>query len=366
MRPIATLFSGISLFVLLCACKATSGIDPKDEIVRVAPSNLVLEVIPKGATPENPTGDGSGEVTCKLTAKDAVRYSFRFGTGEVIENRTGEATYTFLERGTRQYTITAVAYSEGGLSASASKEIMLKVEPNYVLVWADEFNSGVAPDASKWNYDIGTGSNGWGNNESQFYTNRPTNVSISDGILRITARKEAFSGSAYTSTRMKTQDKYSFTYGRVEVRAKLPTGKGTWPAIWMLGNNIPTVGWPACGEIDIMEHVGNQQDMVHNSIHTPSSFGNTQNTSKRTVEGVSEEFHIYSMEWTKESIVFMIDNQPTYTYKPSAKTPSTWPFDAPQFIILNVAMGGGFGGAIDPAFVSSTMEIDYVRVYQVK
>jgi len=184
--------------------------------------------------------------------------------------------------------------------------------------------------------------------------------------LRIQAQRESFAGANFTSARIKTQGRFSFTYGRVDVRAKLPTGRGTWPAIWMLGNNITSVGWPACGEIDIMEHVGNSQDVIHHSLHTPSSFGNTQNTFKKTIPEVSTKFHVYSVEWTAESIVFSIDNQPMYTYKPSNKTPATWPFDAPQFIILNVAMGGTFGGAIDPAFQASTMEVDYVRVYQVK
>lgn len=350
------------------SCQKSTPMDPNgpEEPAKIPPSQVVLKVTIQGATPENPFGDGSGTITCRVTAQNAVRYSFRFGTGREIESTTGEVTYRYVERGTAARTVTVLAFSAAGLTASASQEIQLRVEPTYSLVWSDEFNSGVSPDDAKWTYDIGTGSNGWGNNESQFYTNRPTNVSIDNGVLRIRAQRESFSGSNFTSARIKTQNRFSFTYGKVEVRAKLPTGRGTWPAIWMLGNNITSVGWPACGEIDIMEHVGNGQDVIHHSLHTPSSFGATQNTFKSTIPNVSSQFQVYEVEWTEESIVFSVNGQVKYTYKPTNRTAATWPFDAPQFIILNVAMGGTFGGAIDPSFQGSTMEVDYVRVYQVK
>ncbi len=232
------------------------------------------------------------------------------------------------------------------------------------LVWEDDFEVDGAPDAANWNYNIGTGSNGWGNQESQYYTDRSDNVYISDGTLKIVAKTEDFAGSPYTSARIKTQDLFEFTYGRVDVRAKLPTGGGTWPAIWMLGANISDVGWPSCGEIDIMEHVGNSQNTIHNAIHNTSSSGDTVNTASTIVDGVSDEFHIYSVNWTEDAITFLIDDQVTYTYNPEEKTADNWPFTADQFIILNVAMGGTFGGNIDPAFTESIMEIDYVKVYQ--
>lgn len=362
--------SRLCLFLVgisVLACQKPSVVAPEEEeIVKIAPSEVVLQVTVQGATADSPLGDGSGVIICKATARNAVRYSFRFGTGREVESTSGDVTYTFLDRGEQLRTVTVLAYSASGLTASASREVQVRVEPTYALIWSDEFNAGNSPDGAKWTYDIGTGSNGWGNSESQHYTNRPANVSVTNGVLRINALRENFSGSNFTSARIKTQNRFSFTYGKVEVRAKLPTGRGTWPAIWMLGNNITSVGWPACGEIDIMEHVGNSQDVIHHSLHTPSSFGNTQNTFKKTIPEVSTKFHVYSVEWTAESIVFSVDNQPKYTYKPSVKNLSTWPFDAPQFIILNVAMGGTFGGAIDPAFQTSTMEVDYVRVYQVK
>jgi len=163
---------------------------------------------------------------------------------------------------------------------------------------------------------------------------------------------------------MLTQGKFNFTYGRVEVRAKLPSGGGTWPAIWMLGSNITTVGWPACGEIDIMEHIGNNQGTVQSAMHTPSSYGGTVNKGSQFIADVSTNFHIYTLEWTSEKMVFTVDGVEHYTYNPSMKNSNTWPFDKTQFLLLNVAMGGSFGGNIDSNFTSSTMEIDYVRVYQ--
>jgi beta-glucanase (GH16 family) len=232
------------------------------------------------------------------------------------------------------------------------------------LVWQDEFDTDGAPDVEKWNYDIGKGNNGWGNNESQYYTDRTDNVTVSDGTLKITAKKESYEGAEYTSARMKTQDKYDFTYGRVDVRAKLAGGGGTWPAIWMLGSNITTVGWPKCGEMDIMEYVGNNPGTVQSAIHTPSSSGATVNYKTTSISNETTEFHIYSVIWSGDQISFLIDNERFYTYKPATLDQSTWPFDASQFIILNVAMGGNLGGSIDPDFSESVMEIDYVRVYQ--
>jgi len=171
--------------------------------------------------------------------------------------------------------------------------------------------------------------------------------------------------SSYTSARMKTEDRYSFTYGKVEVRAKLPDGGGTWPAIWMLGDNIRTIGWPACGEIDIMEHRGNYLGEPSSAIHNLSGYGNTPYVSHPPKDlSVTTRFHTYAINWTKDKIEFIKDDIIHYTYQPRFKDAKNWPFDKNQFIILNVAMGGTLGGNIDPNFTISTMEIDYVRVYQ--
>ncbi|WP_072765456.1 family 16 glycosylhydrolase [Arenibacter nanhaiticus] len=232
------------------------------------------------------------------------------------------------------------------------------------LIWSDEFDANGAPNPAKWTYDEGVGNNGWGNGESQFYTRRPDNVVVEDGSLKITAKAESYEGNEYTSARIKTQGLFGFTYGRVDVRAKLPEGGGTWPAIWMLGANFDTVGWPATGEIDIMEHVGNNPNVVQAAIHTPSSSGATVNVGSITLSDVAAEFHVYSVNWSEDEISFLVDDELYYTYKPGTKDANTWPFNADQFIILNVAMGGNLGGTIDAAFSESIMEIDYVRVYQ--
>ena len=232
------------------------------------------------------------------------------------------------------------------------------------LVWSDEFNTNGSPSATNWTYDLGTGNNGWGNGEVQYYTNRTDNVTVADGVLKITAKKENYQGSNYTSARVKTQGLYDFRYGRVDVKAKLPTGGGTWPAIWMLGSNITTAGWPACGEIDIMESAGNKPGVVQGAIHTPSSYGNTVNVKSKPLSDASSAFHVYSVNWSPKQITFLVDNEIFYTYNPEVKDGNTWPFDARMFLIFNVAMGGSLGGTIDPNFTQSSMEIDWVRVYQ--
>ncbi len=227
------------------------------------------------------------------------------------------------------------------------------------LIWSDEFDTDGTPDAANWTYDLGAG--GWGNNELQTYTSNSENVSVADGILKITAKAD---GDSYTSARLKTQGLYEFTYGRVDVRAKLPEGGGTWPAIWMLGADYSTAGWPECGEIDIMEAIGNNPGYVQSAIHTPYSYGDTENMESTTVSDVSSEFHIYSVNWSEDQISFLIDDEIYYTYSPESKDDDNWPFNKDQFIILNVAMGGNLGGTVSDDFVESSMEIDYVRIYQ--
>lgn len=240
------------------------------------------------------------------------------------------------------------------------------------LVWADEFDENGAPDADKWTYDIGHGTNGWGNNEVQNYTDNTENVRVEDGHLVIEAHKK---DGDWTSARIKTQGLKSFKYVTVKVRAKLPKGSGTWPAIWMLGSNITDVGWPACGEVDIMEHVGKDPGVVHSALHTPSSYGNTQNTGTKEVADFNEAFHVYEAEWTSEQITFRIDGEAFYSYNPNEKNDQTWPFNDQFFLIMNIAMGGNWGSdpqyetggrknGIDPELTQARMEIDYVRVYR--
>ncbi len=239
-----------------------------------------------------------------------------------------------------------------------------------ILSWSDEFNGTGSPNPTYWKYDLG--SNGWGNNEVQNYTNSTQNVRQENGSLVIDAIK---TGNEWTSARIITLGKMSFTYGRIVFRAKLPTGSGTWPALWMLGDNLTSVGWPGCGEVDVMEHVGRNPGVVQSAMHTPSSFGNTQNKGSLNVPTFSTEFHDYEVSWTADKMDFKLDGNIYYTYQPTIKNSSTWPFDKPCFFIMNVAMGGNFGSdpqfengslknGIDPALTKARMEVDYLRVYQ--
>jgi beta-glucanase (GH16 family) len=231
------------------------------------------------------------------------------------------------------------------------------------LVWQDEFDTPGLPDPTKWTYDIGTGCPqlcGWGNQELQYYTNRPKNVLIEDGILKINALKEDYNGAAFTSARLKTKGLFSVTYGRIEVRAKVPEGLGTWPAIWMLGNNIDEVGWPKCGEIDIMEHKGNALNRIYGTLHYPQRHGGNANGKFIETQTASTKFHLYAVEWTKEQIKIMMDDTIIHQINNTADIP----FHHDFFILLNLAIGGHFAGSVDPNFKHATLEIDYVRVYQ--
>ena len=247
------------------------------------------------------------------------------------------------------------------------------------LVWSDEFAQpdGSSPDPSKWGYDIGNGSGGWGNNQLEYDTSRTNNVRIQGGQLVIQANQESYMGFNYTSTRMKTKGKWSWTYGRIEASIKIPRGQGIWPAFWMLGGNIDSVGWPTCGEIDIMENIGKTSDQGtdHGTIHGPqtNSCGGDYNCGggvggTYTLPGgaaLADDFHIYAVEWTTNQITWYLDSTPFFTATP-AKLPSggTWVFTAPQFIILNVAVGGNWPGNPDGTTVfPQQMLVDYVHVY---
>lgn len=242
------------------------------------------------------------------------------------------------------------------------------------LVWSDEFNGSGAVNSTNWHHQTQL-PNGvsWYNGEMQHYTNLITNTYQNNGALNLVAIKEPFTDQGvtkqYTSARLNS--KFAFKYGRVEVRAKLPTGVGTWPAIWTLGKNIiepggyysstyGTKNWPACGEIDIMEHWGSNQNYISSAIHTPSSYGGTVNTFGITIPTASSDFHIYTLVWTAEKMEFFVDGVNHYTYNPSVKNSSTWPFDSEQYLLLNLAIES----KIDPNFTMGAMEVDYVRVYQ--
>ncbi len=243
----------------------------------------------------------------------------------------------------------------------ADYHVPVNVKPAVpTLVWSDEFNADGAPDPSKWGYDIGNGSNGWGNLELEYYTDRPENAVVENGLLKITAIKENYNVSSYTSARLLSKDKFAFTYGRVEVKAKFPAGVGTWPAIWMLGSDISTVGWPACGEIDIVEHLGRDLNKIFGTLHYPGRSGGNADGNTTVISNATTSFHIYSLEWSAAAIKLFVDDQLYHMVNNSYGLP----FNHDFFFIMNVAMGGDFAGSVDPAFTSATMEVDYIRVYK--
>jgi len=242
-----------------------------------------------------------------------------------------------------------------------------ELDDGYKLVWNDEFNYTGAPDSSKWTYDLGVGNGGWGNQESQYYTNRSKNVYVSDGNLVITALKENYNTSSYTSTRIVSRQMGDWLYGKIIVRAKLPEGKGTWPAIWMMPTDSIYGGWPRSGEIDIMEAVGSRPNRVLGTLHMEAYYGG--NGKGRTIDllNTSTQYHLYSLEWTPDYIKIYADEVLITTYnnpKFATNNHRYWPFDQRFHLIMNIAMGGTLGKAIDPEFEMAQLFVDYVRVYQ--
>ncbi len=248
------------------------------------------------------------------------------------------------------------------------------------LVWSDEFDNNGAVNSAKWFHQTQLPAGGsWFNGEVQHYTNQLTNSFVNGGFLNIVSKKEPYTDQGitkqYTSARLNS--KFAFLYGRVDIRAKIPTNQGTWPALWMLGKNVNedggffdaqfgTTNWPACGEIDIMEHgitPSQPTNYIQSALHTPSSFGNTTNIGGTIASNLGNDYHVYSMNWSPFQITFLLDGVAFYTYNPAVKTPNNWPFNAEQYLLLNIAMGG-VAGTIPSNFTQASMEIDYVRVYQ--
>ena len=339
----------IIFFFILMSCKKGA----ENTTAKIAPTNLVITAVP--------TTDGSGKVAFTAIADNANSYAFEFGNGDIKTVPSGSINYQYSIAGTNTYNVTVTASSSAGLTLKNSTQVTITtnvVVPT--LVWSEEFNTDGAPDATKWGYDIGKGDNGWGNNELEYYTNRPENSIVQGGVLKVTAMKEDYSGSGYTSARLLSKDKFAFTYGKVEIRAKLPAGVGTWPATWMLGSDISAVGWPKCGEIDIMEHLGRTLNTIYGTLHYPGRSGGTADGTTTVIANATTEFHIYSMDWSAAAIKLYVDGVLYHTTINSASIP----FNHDFFFIINLALGGNFGGPLDPAFTKATMEVDYIRVYK--
>lgn len=257
------------------------------------------------------------------------------------------------------------------LNSCKKEAVQTLPDRQWELVWSDDFSgtAGAAPDLSKWSFDIGTGGNGWGNAELQYYTGRPENIQLDgSGKLVITAKAESYSGSGFTSARIKTKGLFDYGYGRFEARIKTPTGPGIWPAFWMLGNNIDATGWPQCGEIDIMEQRGQQSFVTHGSLHGPGYSGGSAITKAYGLQNgrFDTDYHIYAVEWGADYIDYFVDDYLYQRITPK-DVPGEWVYNRPFFMILNVAVGGNFVGfPTSGTPFPQSMYVDYVKVYKQK
>jgi len=328
--------------------------------------------------------DGSGEVTVDASANNAILYEFNMGTSDNAKGSSETGIFTYTYETTGQYFIEVKAYGNSGRFVRTETEIsVLAGDPGTIgegyttpitydgmeIFWNDEFD-GTVLDQSAWDYDIGDGCPnlcGWGNNELEYY--RAQNSTVRNGILTLEARAENFQNSEYTSAKLKTQGKKAFTYGRVDVRAKLPTGQGLWPAIWMLGQNIESVGWPETGEIDIMEMVGGNggEKKTFGTVHWKDANGNHASTggNRSVTTGLDEKFYVYSIIWDESRIQWLLDDVPYHSVNITGDDMGA--FHKPFYMILNVAVGGNWPGNPNATTEFPTsMEVDYVRVFQEK
>lgn len=353
------------LFSIICLSCGDGGGDEEEVLL---PSNLQFTTEISGAT-----------LSVTATATAANFYTIYFGiTGSEVKSTDGKATFTYTDPGT--YTIIVKAHATETAFISSNKQVSIDINvpivdegyttpdnyEGYNLVWQDEFN-GTSLNTSDWTHEIGTGSGGWGNNELQYY--RPENTKVRDGYLVITAKNESHLGSAYTSSRLITKGKQEFLYGRIDIRAKLPKGQGLWPALWMLGANISTVGWPKCGEIDIMEMVGGQgrENTIKGTLHWDNDGSHActcDKPGKTLTSGTfADKFYVYTITWDQTYIKWYVDDQ---LYETIDITPAGLSeFHAKQFFIFNVAVGGNWPGSPDATTkFPQQMIVDYVRVFQ--
>ena len=323
-----------------------------------------------------------GRVDASIKADNANFYSIVFETpnGFISPEMNGnQANHTYVDTG--WFTIKFRAHVSAAQFSETIDSVYIQFGtvtlengyktpdnyPGYNLVWADEFN-GTSLDANSWTYEVGRGEWGWGNNELQYYHDGEKNAVVADGKLTITAKEESAGDANYTSARLITRDKKEFQYGRVDIRARLPQGQGIWPALWMLGSNIGTVSWPACGEIDIMEAVGHKPNEVFGTAHWGKSVPSTYNSKKyRLTSGdFTDSFYVFSIIWEKDKIEWYVNDVKYHTITP-VNTGSIYPFNNPFFFIFNIAVGGNLPGSPDATTrFPQTMEVDYIRVFQPK
>ena len=358
----------LRIFVLtqiVIAC--TSGNAP-DRIQ--APTGLLVNVQLVGMSSSTPNGDGSGSVNFVVSAKNATSYMVQTdGKTFVIDDKNGGTVnykYTSRPEQIATYTVLVAAYN-GNVHKDTTFQVSVSYKEQYTLKWSEEFNE-TSLNTNNWAVET----NIHVNNELQTYTGSG-NYSIADGVLTITCKKvnnEGVSGS-YTSARLNTSGKQSFKYGRLEARLKLPKGKGTWPAFWMLGESIGSgTAWPRCGEIDIMEYVGVDPLWVQGSLHSQNYYGGNSKNGRYQLSSTNNEaeWHVYGILWDANKISFYVDDytKPYYTcFAPSTKTADNWPYDNNFFVILNFAFGGDWGGyaGIDKTLDNMTYQIDWIRYY---
>ena len=364
----------ISVMIILSHLSAvdiTFSVDVSNEDLTSGCSPTVAGTFNNWSSAYNLTDIGYGIWETTVDLNPNSYYEFKFGIcGWELEDLSPGSSCTVTNYG---YTNRFLNVTDDNLSletyyyASCDISTSGEIDENWLLVWSDEFD---APDIdmTKWSYEVGTGNWGWGNGEAQYYTDNSNNSFIEDGKLIIKAIRQSYSGSDYTSARMVTRNKGDWTYGRIEVRAKLPAGTGTWPAIWMMPTDSEYGGWPDSGEIDIMEHVGFDPGAIHATCHNDTYNwydGIPPPGGELNVNDFDENFHTYTLEWTESSLKWFVDETLYYTYSNTSSW-STWPYNYDFFLILNIAIGGTWGGqqGIDDGIFPVQMEVEYVRVYQ--
>ncbi len=371
----------LAVVAMLTLTIVACGEDEEDTPDVVLPSGLTISVVEDTTT--------YGLVTVRANAANANFYTIIFydkNKTESIEEPSGVAAYQFTTSGTYQITVRAHATAADYVEESRSVTLNFGqpgnngnpptsgfTSPmsyqNYTLVWNDEFD-GASLNSQDWNYEIGTGNNGWGNNELQYY--RQENTTVSNGILAIEAKRQFFNGSQFTSSRITTQGKQSFQHGRIDIRAAMPYGQGMWPALWMLGESISNVGWPRCGEIDIMEMVGGSvqdggDDVCHGTAHWADASGARALFGGKTTLAngtLADEWHVYSIVWDNQKIRWLFDNVQYHELNVSDPELSELR-NQNFFFIMNVAVGGDWPGSPNSSTVfPQKMFVDYVRVFQ--
>lgn len=371
-------FTPLFFILLLIGCEKET-ISTTDEDKPIIPTELTLDISLQGQV-ANPHGDGSGEANFKATATNGARFEFRIDNGIAMESSNGELAYTFAKEGTHTYKVTAIAYSNENLADSIAKNVRVRVAApskyGMTLVWADEFDYEGEVDPNKWHHQVvPIFGDSWANGEVQHYTDRTDNSYVSEGTLKIVAKKEdyQFRGVTKNYTSARLNSKYVFKYGRVDISAKLPAEGGTWPAFWTLGANINetgnyhgntygSVGWPACGEIDIMEQNGWNKDNLIGHLH----WGDTQTGAyqnkggTKQVSATATSFNLYSLVWNENEIKILFNEEVVY----QTENTSSMPYDNPHYLLFNIAMGGALGGSIPANFSQAVMEVDYIQVYQ--